>query len=110
MDCIKRELKKAEYLLGSLRAREGLGKEGNDWRVRGCRKAGSAMVFSRVCIDMHEFDRGCPDANYLRGHGYQSSTALSNFFAARHSDKRRDKRKGVEVKVSHGGHVLLHVP
>jgi len=63
-----------------------------------------------VCIDMHEFDRGCPDANYFRGHGDQSSTALSNFFAAWHSDKRRDKRKGAKVKVSHGRHVLLHVP
>lgn len=25
-------------------------------------------------------------------------------------DKRRDKRKGAEVTLSHGGHVLLHVP
>jgi hypothetical protein len=64
----------------------------------GCRKAGSAMVLSRVCIDMHEFDRGCPDANYFRGHGDQSSTALSNFLRRGIPIRGEIREKGAEVK------------
>lgn len=43
------------------------------------RQACYAMDFTRVCIDMHQFDQGCSDANYFRSQPANEKAALSNF-------------------------------